>query len=118
MATITIRSSDIENHINENSSLHVDSFSVDRPHYSFNWFRNGPDDPEVEYSIDVDSDFEYDIDVTEFEEYTDLQQDFENLRNEYDAVLANNDELIKENAALKAELAKVNKSLFGRLFSK
>jgi hypothetical protein len=58
------------------------------------------------------------IDVTEFEEYTDLQQDLENWKNGYHEVLANKDELIKENAILKAELAKVNRSVFGRLFSK
>jgi hypothetical protein len=118
MATIIINANDIEDHINENGSLHLDSFSIDRPQYSFNWFRNGPDDPEVEYTFDVTSDFEYDIDVTEFEEYTDLQQDLEILKNGYHEVLANNDELIKENASLKAELAKVNRSVFGRLFSK
>ena len=119
MAIIHVNKSDIQDHINETAEVKLESFSVSRPHYSFEWTRNGPDDPEVEFDVYVNDDLEYEFDISDCEEYSSLQSMLDEETDKNDELLASNDELIKENARLRARILELeSKSFVNRIFGR
>ena len=119
MATLIINKSELQDHINDAAEVRLESFAVDRPHYSFSWTRSGPDGPDCEFNVFINEDFEYEFDITDCDEYTELEREFDSLKDNFekleeknDELFALNDELIKENARLRAEVTSLKASSF------
>lgn len=90
MATIKVDISQIEDHLAQENSVKITSFS---------WSQNGyRSDPDIEWELDHDvSDLEYeDDDYVDAEEHRDLQRQYDELTEEHDHLQTKVDTLICE----------------------